>query len=81
MVWGNCNETLRNKIQKLQNRAARVITGDSYEVRSIDILNKLGWKNLEERRILQTQTYVSKALQGNCPENINEMFKIQNRDN
>ena len=25
-VWGNCGITLRNKLQKLQNRAARVLT-------------------------------------------------------
>ena len=41
LVWGNCNQTLREKIQYLQNQAARVITGDSYEVRSKDILRKL----------------------------------------
>jgi hypothetical protein len=44
MVWGNCGEYLRGKLHKLQNRAARVITGDSYEIRSIDILKKLEWK-------------------------------------
>ena len=53
LVWTNCSQTLKNKVQRLQNRAARVITGDSYDIRirSKDILNKLGWKNLEERRI------------------------------
>jgi hypothetical protein len=50
MVWGNCGEHLRGKLHKLQNRAARVITGDPYEIRSIDILKKLEWKTLSERR-------------------------------
>ena len=27
IVWGNCGETLLNKLQKIQNRAARIITG------------------------------------------------------
>ena len=81
MVWGNCNETQKNNIQRLQNRAARVITGDRYDVRSTDVLNKLGWKNSEECRISQTETYVTKALLGNCPEGINEMLKPQNREN
>ena len=26
LVWGNCGKTLSNKLQKLQNRAARVTT-------------------------------------------------------
>ena len=37
-------------LQKLQNRAARIITGDTYDIRSKQILEKLGWKTLEERR-------------------------------
>ena len=41
---------LKLNLQKLQNRAARVITGDNYDVRSKQILLKLGWKTLEERR-------------------------------
>ena len=41
MVWGNCGEALKEKLQKRHNRAARVITGDTYEIRSFDILKKL----------------------------------------
>ena len=28
LVWGNCNQTCKDKLQKLHNRAARVITGE-----------------------------------------------------
>ena len=62
MVWGNCGKTLKGMLQRLQNRAARVISGDSYEVRSLDILSKLNWKTLEERRNEQQLKCVSKAL-------------------
>ena len=31
------DESLKEKLQKLQNRAARVITGDTYDIRSKDI--------------------------------------------
>ena len=54
--------TLREKIQKLQNRAARIVSGDTYEVRSHEILNKLEWKILEERREQQMTNYVTKAI-------------------
>ena len=80
-MWANCSQTLKNKVQTLQNRAARVITDDSYDIRSKDILSKLGWKNLEERRISQTEAYVTKALQEKCPENINAMFTPSNTKN
>ena len=75
LVWGNCCDSLKEKLQKLQNRAARVITGDSYDTRSKDILQKLNWKNLSERRQQKTIAYVSKAIAGNCPENISKKFE------
>jgi hypothetical protein len=28
LVWDNCSKTLQNKLQKLQNKAGRIITGD-----------------------------------------------------
>ena len=38
-----------DKLQKLQNRAARIITWADYSSRSSDVLNSLKWSNLEER--------------------------------
>jgi hypothetical protein len=38
LVWDNCSDYLIDKLQKLQNRAARVITGRTYETRSCDVL-------------------------------------------
>ena len=80
MVWGNCGEVLKEKLQKLHNQAARVIAGNTYEIRSIDILKKLNWKTLGERRKEQKIAYVSKALTSKCPENITNMFKISKSD-
>jgi hypothetical protein len=80
LVWGNCGESLKEKLQKLQNRAARVITGDIYDIRSKDILNKLNWKNLSVKRKEKASAYVSKAITGNLPKNIAEKFKISNSE-
>jgi hypothetical protein len=78
MVWGNCGEGSKEKLQRLQNRAARVITaGDTYEIRSTDILKKLNWKTLEERRKEQKVAHVAKALSNQFPENVSTMFKIK----
>ena len=38
-LWDNCGIGLKDKLQKFQNRAARVITGSTYDIRSIDVLN------------------------------------------
>ena len=35
------------KLHKLHKRAARVITGSNYEIRSTEIFEKLGWEKIE----------------------------------
>ena len=74
VLFGEIATSLNNRSYK--NRAARVITGSTYDVRSSEILNKLGWKTLHERRQDQMASYVSKALTGKCPENISHMFEM-----
>ena len=44
----NCGRLLKEKIQKFQNRAARVMTGANC-VKSSDLLHAVSWKNLNDR--------------------------------
>ena len=37
-LWDNCGNTLKNRLQKFQNRAARIITRKSYDVPSVELL-------------------------------------------
>ena len=48
----------------MQNRAARVITGKSYEVRSDDILRELNWQPLVERRNDNKAVFMYKIKNG-----------------
>ena len=41
VVWGNCSKMRADQLEKLQNRAARIITRADYSVRSCDILKEL----------------------------------------
>jgi len=50
LVWGNLNKGLADRLQKLQNRAARIITFQGYDARSADILQQLEWDRLDVRR-------------------------------
>ena len=45
-VWGNISKGLSDKFQKLQNRAARILTFSGYETRSRVLLDELGWERL-----------------------------------
>ena len=51
-LWGNCCAYLKEKLQKFQNRAARIIADAGYKIPSADVLDSLGWEKLEERRKL-----------------------------
>ena len=46
VVWGNCNATLATELQKLQNRAARILTFSSYDANADPLLDKLSWRNM-----------------------------------
>ena len=47
MVWGNSGKTLREKLQRLQNRATRLLTNSNYDADASILLNDLVWQNLE----------------------------------
>ena len=47
-VWGVCGTTALNKLQKLQNRAARIVTNSSYRMSAPSIIRQLGWQTVKE---------------------------------
>ena len=49
-IVGYCGIVLKEKLQKCQSRAVKVITGASYDIRSADVLATLGWQTLDNRR-------------------------------
>ena len=67
-VWGNCCKTLATKLQKLQNRAARVLTFSGYDISADNLFKVLGWKNLECQRQIGVAVMVYKSLNGLAPD-------------
>jgi len=56
-VWVNTNEGQTDKLQRVQNRAARIITETTYEITSKDVLDSLGWEPLKQRRDVSVATH------------------------
>ena len=73
-LWDNCCLTLKDKLQKFQNRAARIIAGVNYEVNSADVLNSLGWETLEDRRIRNKSIFMFRILNGFTAPSLKESF-------
>ena len=79
VVWDNCGKTLSNKLQRLQNRAARVLTCSSYDSNANQLLQQLNRKKLETRRKIQKAEMVYKCLNGLAPDYLSSKF-IQRKD-
>ena len=65
---------LADKLQKLQNRAARILTFSSYDVNADVVLASIDWKKLETQRKIQKALMVHKSLYGLAPDYLRSMF-------
>ncbi len=76
-LWNDGSNTILNKLSKLQRRAARVITGQSYDVRSTQILESLNWMPIEDilKKIEIIMTF--KALTNRLPDYVQFLHKMR----
>ena len=58
-VWGCCGTTDINQLQKLQNRAASIVTDSSYDSPSGPLIGSLGWKTIRELVNEESRSVVS----------------------
>jgi len=75
-VWDDISERLTDKVQTLQNRAARVITGADYLTPINELLSKLDWSILKERRDKQKALVMFKIINGMTPAYLKDIFRI-----
>ena len=75
-VWGECSVTLCDKLQKLQNRAARVTTRSGYDVSAKHLIS-LCQDNLTKRRKKLKATLMFKILNGLAPDYLEDLFAIR----
>ena len=76
IVWDSIGETLVDSLQKLQNRAARVITGTAYLKHSADIRRELRWLSLSEMRQHHMVLIMFKVNHGLCPPYLSDRFYV-----
>ena len=74
-VWGSCGATERKLLQKLQNRAARILTNSPFDADARPLLNTLGLKTIQEMIDTETTIMVFKALNSLAPEYLSDLFK------
>ena len=79
-VWSDGSCTHIEKLTKLHQRAARVITGSSYEIRSTEIFQKLELEKMETilKKLENIMTF--KALRGETPNYLSDFFISSHND-
>ena len=73
-VWGCCGKTLTSKLQKRQNRAARILTNSNYDANADNLIKKLGWIKLDSQRTIHKAVMVYKSLNGLTPDYLSSKF-------
>ena len=73
-VWGCCGVTEINQLQKLQNRAACIVTGCSFDAPSMPLIKKLGWKTIDELIAMESNIMVFKSLHKLAPQYMCNLF-------
>ena len=73
-VWGVAGVSAINKLQKLQNRAARIVTNSAYDASGLPIIRKLGWPTINELIEPETLKMVYKSVNDLAPTYLAEML-------
>ena len=77
-VWGTCSEKGMKMAQRLQNFAARIITGnyDYINFRGEDLVRQLKWQTIKERRIFHTAILMFKCTRGLAPNYLCDQINL-----
>ena len=75
-VWENCGQTLLNKLQAFQNRAARVVNGVSFDkAEQNSLLRSLEWLNIRQLIYYDSALLMLKVSRGIEPESTQNLFE------
>ncbi|KAL4223605.1 hypothetical protein ACF0H5_017074 [Mactra antiquata] len=75
VVWDNCNQSEKNKLEKIQIEAARIVTGLTRSVSLRKIYNETGWLTLAERRSYQKLLLMFKIKKIMVPNDLISLFQ------
>ena len=78
-VWGCAGSTELNQLQKLQTRAARIITNSNFDTPSRPLIDQLGWKTIEQLVASESKTMVFKSLHELAPQYLCDLFTINSK--
>lgn len=76
-ILDSLSQCLSDKLQKLQNRAARIVTNSSYDTSSGPLLDLLGWDRVSITRKKQKMVVMFKTVNMLAPRYMQNMFSAR----
>ena len=73
-VWGCCGTTDIDQLQKLQNRAARIVTNSRFDAPSRPLIESLGWKTVRDLVDQDSRLMVYKSINGLASQYMSNLF-------
>ena len=73
-VWGNACVSIIGILQKLPNRAAKLITNSPLDASPLPVIPALGWSTVREITDLESAGIVYKSLNGDALSYMSDMF-------
>ena len=74
-VWGCCGSSTLSKLQKLQNRAARLLTNSAFDAPSSPLIGSLSWMTIADLISFKSKQLVFKSLNNQAPQFICKLFQ------
>ena len=74
VVWDGCTTYEKDTIEKIQNEAARIVTGLTRSVSLSNLYKEINWLSLSDRRQYQKLMLTFKIRSGQTPDYVNELF-------
>ena len=73
-VWGCCGAAEISQLQKMQNHAARIVTGSKFDTPGLPLVKQLGWKTIGELIDNESNAMVFKSLNNLAPKYLCNLF-------
>ena len=74
VVWDGCSLQDSNALDKLQNEAARIVTGLTRSVSLENLYRECGWTSLAERRKQQKLIFMLRTMNGFVPSYVSDLI-------
>ena len=91
IVWDGCSEQDKTALERLQNEAARIVTGLTKSTSLVNFYKECGWDSLSKRRYFQKMCFMYKCFNNIVPDYISDIvpplvgevtnYSLRNRHN